>query len=198
MHGCIDRVQKPLNLAFDERRRFAFGPRKSLRFDFPGRDSLGCLPEEKFPTFASGRQGSGATTLSDFRRQFHPNYIALYALAKAQQIDRSTPFRPRCKPLSITRPRRLAAIEQERPACLASKQARTSWQNQVTQAKGRLAQLERRFERVGEIAQMGLVERLRFGSVASTGGRYHANTSPCITSIPRVTSGGPKERRSWP
>ena len=40
-------------------------------------------------------------------------------------------------------------IEQERPA---SKQARTLWQNQIVQAKARLAQLERRFERVGEIA----------------------------------------------
>jgi hypothetical protein len=33
--------------------------------------SSGCLPAEKFPTFASGRQGRGATTLSDFRLQFH-------------------------------------------------------------------------------------------------------------------------------
>src|SRR6266446_2110771 len=33
--------------------------------------SSGCLPAEKFPTCASGRQGRGATTLSDFRRQFH-------------------------------------------------------------------------------------------------------------------------------
>src|SRR5208282_6475435 len=32
--------------------------------------SSGCLPAEKFPTFGSGRQGRGATTLSDFRRQF--------------------------------------------------------------------------------------------------------------------------------
>jgi hypothetical protein len=31
----------------------------------------GCLPAEKFPTFAFGRRGRGATTLSDFRRQFH-------------------------------------------------------------------------------------------------------------------------------
>jgi hypothetical protein len=30
-----------------------------------------CLPVEQFPTFASGRQGRGATTLSDFRCQFH-------------------------------------------------------------------------------------------------------------------------------
>src|SRR6266404_8447794 len=33
--------------------------------------SLGCLPAEKFPTFASGRQGRGATTLLGFRFQFH-------------------------------------------------------------------------------------------------------------------------------
>jgi hypothetical protein len=33
--------------------------------------SLGCLPAEKFPTFASGRQGRGATTLSGSPHQFH-------------------------------------------------------------------------------------------------------------------------------
>src|SRR4029077_20885286 len=33
--------------------------------------SSDCLPAEKFPTCASGRQGRVATTLSDFRRQFH-------------------------------------------------------------------------------------------------------------------------------
>src|SRR6266446_2763554 len=33
--------------------------------------SSGCLPAEKFPTCASDRQDRGATTLSDFRRQFH-------------------------------------------------------------------------------------------------------------------------------
>src|SRR5260221_8983565 len=33
--------------------------------------SLGCLPAEKFPTSASHRQDRGATTLSDFRCQFH-------------------------------------------------------------------------------------------------------------------------------
>jgi hypothetical protein len=35
--GCLDRVQKLLNLAFDKCWRFAFGPRKSLGLDFPGR-----------------------------------------------------------------------------------------------------------------------------------------------------------------
>jgi hypothetical protein len=35
--GRLDRVQKLLNLAVDECRRFAFGPRKSFGLDFPGR-----------------------------------------------------------------------------------------------------------------------------------------------------------------
>jgi hypothetical protein len=34
---AFDRVQKLLNLAVDECRRFAFGPRKSFGLDFPGR-----------------------------------------------------------------------------------------------------------------------------------------------------------------
>jgi hypothetical protein len=34
---CLNRVKKPLNLAFDECRGFAFGARKSLGLDFPGR-----------------------------------------------------------------------------------------------------------------------------------------------------------------
>src|SRR6266446_4921846 len=33
--------------------------------------SSGCLPVRKFPTFASGRQGRGATTLLGFHHQFH-------------------------------------------------------------------------------------------------------------------------------
>ena len=32
--------------------------------------SLDCLPAEKFPTFASGRQGRGPATLLNFRRLF--------------------------------------------------------------------------------------------------------------------------------
>ena len=37
MRGCLDHVQKLLNFTFDKCRRFAFGPRKSLGLDFPGR-----------------------------------------------------------------------------------------------------------------------------------------------------------------
>ena len=37
MRGCLDRVKKRLNLTFDKRRFFAFGPRKPLGLDLPGR-----------------------------------------------------------------------------------------------------------------------------------------------------------------
>ena len=37
MRGCLDRVEKRLYFTIDECRRFAFGPRKSLGLDFPGR-----------------------------------------------------------------------------------------------------------------------------------------------------------------
>ena len=37
MRGCLDHAQKLLNFAFDKCWRFAFGPRKSLSLDFPGR-----------------------------------------------------------------------------------------------------------------------------------------------------------------
>jgi hypothetical protein len=36
VRGRVDRIQKPLNFTFDKRRRFPFGPRKSLGLDFPG------------------------------------------------------------------------------------------------------------------------------------------------------------------
>jgi hypothetical protein len=69
---------------------------------------------------------------------------------------------------------KFAAIQQERPAWPASKQARTAWQNQVTQAKARLAQLERRFERVGKIAQdAGLYAESMFDELAARKLRFH-------------------------
>ena len=37
MSGGFDHIEEFLNFTFDERRRFPFGPRKSLGFDFPGR-----------------------------------------------------------------------------------------------------------------------------------------------------------------
>jgi hypothetical protein len=37
VRGCLDHAQKLLNFTIDKCRRFAFGPRKSLSLDFPGR-----------------------------------------------------------------------------------------------------------------------------------------------------------------
>jgi hypothetical protein len=34
VRGCLDHVQKLLNLTFNKCQRFAFGPRKSLGLDF--------------------------------------------------------------------------------------------------------------------------------------------------------------------
>ena len=79
----------------------------------------------------------------------HNAQLAFYAQAKAQQIDT---LQAALQTAIHNQAAKLAAIQQERPTWPASKQARTTWQNQVTQAKARLAQLERRFERVGEIA----------------------------------------------
>jgi hypothetical protein len=80
----------------------------------------------------------------------HNSQLAFFAQAKAQQIDI---LQASLQSAIHSQATKLAAIEQERPAWPASKQARAAWNNQITQAKARLAQLERRFERVGEIAQ---------------------------------------------
>jgi hypothetical protein len=37
VRGGLDRAEKPLNLTIDKRRGFAFGPRKALGLDLPGR-----------------------------------------------------------------------------------------------------------------------------------------------------------------
>ena len=53
MSGCVDRAQKRLNFTFDKCRRFSFGPRKSLRLDFPGgihgQDTLFSQPGKQHP-----------------------------------------------------------------------------------------------------------------------------------------------------
>ena len=68
----LDRAKKPLNFTFDKRRRFAFGPRKSLGLDFPGRihgqDSFFGQPGKQHPDgrhvlFDRGRRG---LALKDF------------------------------------------------------------------------------------------------------------------------------------
>jgi hypothetical protein len=74
--------------------------------------------------------------------------LAFYAQAKAQQIDTLQA----ALQSAVHNPAKLAAIEHHPPAWPANRQARSTWQNQLAQAKTCLAQLERRSERVGEIA----------------------------------------------
>ena len=75
--------------------------------------------------------------------------LAFYAQAKAQQIDT---LQAALQTALHNQVAKLAAIEHHSPAWAASREARSTWQNQLAQAKTRLAQLERRSERVGEIA----------------------------------------------
>src|SRR6516162_8640585 len=97
--------------------------------------------------------------------------LAFHAQAKAQQIDS---LQASLQSAIHSQAAKLAAIEQERPGWPASKQARTGWQNQVTQAKARLAQLERRSERVGEIAQAaGLYADSLLDELAARKLRFH-------------------------
>ena len=80
----------------------------------------------------------------------HNSQLAFYAQVKAQQIDN---LQAGVQSAIHSQATKLAAIEQERPAWPASKQARATWNNRITQARARLAQLDRRSERLGEIAQ---------------------------------------------
>jgi hypothetical protein len=79
----------------------------------------------------------------------HNAQLAFYAQAKAQQIDN---LQASLQTAIHSQATKLAAIEQKQPTWPAGRQARTAWQNQIAQAKARLAQLERRSERVREIA----------------------------------------------
>jgi hypothetical protein len=101
----------------------------------------------------------------------HNSQIAFYAQAKAQQIDN---LQASLQSALHSQATKLAAIEQQQPAWPANKQARAASQNQVTQAKGRLAQLERRSERVGEIAQVaGLYADSLLDELAARKLRFH-------------------------
>jgi hypothetical protein len=101
----------------------------------------------------------------------HNSELAFYAQAKAQQIGN---LQASLQTAIHNKTAKLAAIEAKRPAWPASKQARTAWQNQVTQAKARLAQLERRSERVGEIAQdAGLYADSLLDELAAGKLRFH-------------------------
>ena len=107
----------------------------------------------------------------------HNTELAFYAQAKAQQIST---LRASLQSTIHSQAAKLAAIEQERPGWPASKQARTAWQNQVTQAKARLAQLERRSERVGEIAQdAGLYADCMLDELAARKLRFHHPDLAC-------------------
>ena len=101
----------------------------------------------------------------------HNSQVAFYAQAKAQQIDN---LQASLQTAINGQATRLAAIEQKQPAWLAGKQARTAWQNQIAQAKARLAQLERRSERVGEIAHdAGLYADSLLDELAARKLRFH-------------------------
>jgi hypothetical protein len=79
----------------------------------------------------------------------HDAQLAFYAQAKAQQIDTLQAALQTALHNQVTK---LAGMEQHAPPWTVNRQARSTWQNQLAQAKTRLAQLERRSERVGEIA----------------------------------------------
>ena len=101
----------------------------------------------------------------------HNTELAFYAQAKAQQIST---LQAALQTVIHSQATKLAAIEQERPAWPAGRQARTTWQNQVAHAKARLAQLERRFERVGEIAHdAGLYADSLLDELAARKLRFH-------------------------
>jgi hypothetical protein len=101
----------------------------------------------------------------------HNSQLAFYAQAKAQQIHN---LQASLQIAIHSQAAKLAAIEQERPAWPATKQARAAWNNQVAQAKARLAQLERRSERVGEIPQdAGLYADSMLDELAARKLRFH-------------------------
>jgi hypothetical protein len=101
----------------------------------------------------------------------HNSQLAFYAQAKAQQIDI---LQASLQSAIHSEATKLAAIEQESPAWPATKQAHAAWNNQITQAKARLAQLERRSERVGEIAHnAGLYADSLLDELAARKLRFH-------------------------
>ena len=101
----------------------------------------------------------------------HGTQLAFYAQAKVQQIDT---LQASLQSAIHGQATKLAAIEQGQPAWPAGRQARTTWQNNVAQAKARLAQLERRSERVGEIAQTaGLYADSMLDELAARKLRFH-------------------------
>jgi hypothetical protein len=101
----------------------------------------------------------------------HNAQLAFYAQAKAQQIDT---LQATLQSALHNQVAKLAAIEHHAPAWTANRQARSTWQNQLAHAKIRLAQLERRSERVGEIASAaGLYADSLLDELAARKLRFH-------------------------
>src|SRR6516165_1892061 len=97
--------------------------------------------------------------------------LAFYAQAKAQQIQT---LQASLQTAIHSQTAKLAAIEAKRPAWPAGRQARAALRNQIAQAKARLAQLERRSERVGEIARAaGLYADSMLDELAARKLRFH-------------------------
>ena len=102
--------------------------------------------------------------------QYH-SQLAFYAQAKAQQIQT---LQASLQTAIHSQTAKLAAIEAKRLAWPAGRQARTALRNQIAQAKARLAQLERRSERVGDIAQTaGLYADSLLDELAARKLRFH-------------------------
>jgi len=101
----------------------------------------------------------------------HNGQLALYAQAKAQQINT---LQASLQTAIDNLRAKLVTVEQDPPAWSATKQARAAWNNQVAQAKGRLAQRELRSERVGEIAhEAGLYADSMLDELAARKLRFH-------------------------
>jgi hypothetical protein len=101
----------------------------------------------------------------------HDSQLAFYAQAKAQQIDL---IQASLQTTINSQAAKLTVLERDTPAWTAGKQARSTWQDRIAQAKTRLAQLERRAERVGEIAQQaGLYADSLLDEFAARKLRFH-------------------------
>jgi hypothetical protein len=128
------------------------------------------------PSQAISPDVSNAATQADLLRAEqlslqHNSQLAFYAQAKAQQIDN---LQASLQSAIHSQATKLAAIEQKQPPWPAGRQARTTWQNQIAQAKARLAQLERRSERMGEIAHdAGIYADSMLDELAARKLRFH-------------------------
>jgi hypothetical protein len=87
---------------------------------------------------------------------------------------------------------KLATSEHHAPAWPANRQARSTWQNQLAQAKTRLAQLERRSKRMGEAAQAaGLYADSLLDELALANSVFVIQTSPADGTLSSNSSAKP-------